>query len=191
MIALAVTLSFFPIYEVLMGGSVTFAAMLPIIILAYRHGAKWGFGAAFVFSVLQLLLGLKSLSYGTTALAVISIIFIDYILAYTLLGAAAFARNVIKGTGKKAAVANISLATLLVCALRFLCHWLVGGVVWYGLTKNVWYADDTAHIVHKYGPYVYSFVYNISYMLPELIITLAVAIFISLIINFKRENLRY
>ena len=62
MIALSTVLSYFPIYELPHGGSVTFVSMLPIILMSLRHGPKWGLFKAFVHSLIQLFLGLKNLT---------------------------------------------------------------------------------------------------------------------------------
>jgi thiamine transporter len=56
MIAMAVVLSFIKIYEFPQGGSVTLASMAPIVLLSCRHGVKWGLGAAFIYSLLQMIL---------------------------------------------------------------------------------------------------------------------------------------
>ena len=66
MIALATVLSMVKLAELPYGGSITIASMLPIAIIAYRRGMGWGLGSAFVYAVIQQLLGLNSLSYVTT-----------------------------------------------------------------------------------------------------------------------------
>ena len=62
------------------------------------------------------------------------------------------------------------LGTLLVTLLRFACHILSGAVIWYALDLE-WYADDPDHIVHKYGAWMFSTIYNGTFMLPEIIET--------------------
>ena len=42
MIALATILSLVKVIDMPYGGSVTFASMLPLIIIAYRYGFSWG-----------------------------------------------------------------------------------------------------------------------------------------------------
>ena len=68
------------------GGAVTAASMLPIIIAGYRHGLKWGLITSFTYSILQLLTGLSNVSYATSTTAMIAIILLDYIVAFTVLG---------------------------------------------------------------------------------------------------------
>ena len=62
------------------------------------------------------------------------------------------------------------LGTLLVTLLRFACHIVSGAVIWYALDLE-WYADDPDHIVHKYGAWMFSTIYNGTFMLPEIIET--------------------
>ena len=86
MLALTVVLSFFKLVDLPYGGSITLFSMLPVILIAYRHGLTWGLMTGFANGVLQLLMGLKSLSYATSAGAVVAIILLDYLLAFTVTG---------------------------------------------------------------------------------------------------------
>ena len=86
LIAMAFVLSFIKIIDMPYGGAVTAASMLPIIIAGYRHGLKWGLITSFTYSILQLLTGLSNVSYATSTTAMIAIILIDYIVAFTVLG---------------------------------------------------------------------------------------------------------
>ena len=60
MLAFATVLSLIKIVDMPFGGSVTACSMLPILIIAYRYGTKWGLFTAFVYSVLQLILGVSN-----------------------------------------------------------------------------------------------------------------------------------
>ncbi len=156
MIALGTVLSMIKLFDMPMGGGVTLCAMLPIVLFAYRRGTKWGVFAAFVFSVLQLLLGMDNVQYATSALMAAGIILFDYVVAYTVIGLA----GVFKGRFGKPA-AEIVAGTVLVMLLRFLCHFLTGWVVWDALWPN------------EFGlaAPIYSLEYNGSYMLVEAITT--------------------
>ncbi len=77
----------------------------------------------------------------------------DYILPFTLLGASGFFRN-----------KNLIAAIIVACFLRFLMHF-TSGVVFWGE-----YAPEGM------SPYLYSTIYNGSYMLPETIICIVVAL---------------
>lgn len=88
MIALAAVLSFVKILELPYGGSVTAFSIVPIVIISYRHGVKWGLLSGFVFSIIQLIQTASTLSYATSFLAAVTIIFLDYIFAFTVIGLA-------------------------------------------------------------------------------------------------------
>lgn len=191
MIALGTVLSLFPLYRMPLGGEVTFAATLPLAVYSFRRGAKSGLLAAFIYSLIQLLLGLSNLSYATDFVSGAAIVLFDYIVPYTAFGLIGLFGGL--AASKKERLNNsFSLSFGVVCAvlLRFLCHLVSGAVVWYGLTKQ-WYADDPSHIVFKYAPWAYSFVYNVSYMLPELIVTAIAAALICTFLNPKSDSLRY
>ncbi len=152
-VALACALSMFKIYHLPLGGSVTLFSMLPIIIISEMLGLKWGLGAAFCYSLVQLGHGIAVdgvFSWGLTPIALVGTIFLDYILPFTVLGLASV-------TGKKNTV-QIVIGTALVLFIRFLCHLLSGAIIFdiWCEWENVWF---------------YSLCYNGSYMLPELVLT--------------------
>ena len=39
------------------GGQLTLCAMLPIVLISYRHGVKWGLVAGFAYALVQMALG--------------------------------------------------------------------------------------------------------------------------------------
>ena len=90
MIALAAVLSFVKILELPYGGSVTAFSIVPIVIISYRHGVKWGLLSGFVFSIIQLIQGASNLSYATSFLAAVTIILFDYVIAFTVIGLAGY-----------------------------------------------------------------------------------------------------
>ena len=83
-----------------------------------------------------------------------------------------FARHGIQNAlrTRRRSVAFLLLMTLLVTLLRFACHIVSGAVIWYALDLE-WYADDPTHIVHKYGAWMFSVIYNGTFMLPEIVET--------------------
>ena len=62
MIALASVLSLFTPLALPQGGGITIMSMLPIILISYRYGLKWGTATAFIYSVIQLLFGFSTVS---------------------------------------------------------------------------------------------------------------------------------
>ncbi|MBQ5321109.1 MAG: energy-coupled thiamine transporter ThiT [Oscillospiraceae bacterium] len=191
MVALSTVLSLFPIYTLPLGGEVTFAATLPLCIYAFRRGTKSGLLAAFLYSIIQLILGLSNLSYATDFVSAAAIVLFDYIVPYTAFGMIGmFGKLVLSKKERLSNSLSLSLGVISAVVFRFLCHLVSGAVVWYGLTKE-WYADDPTHIVFKLSMWDYSFVYNITYILPELILTAIAAALVSVFINVKNDNLRY
>ena len=166
MVAMAAVLSMLKIYEAPLGGSVTLFSMVPIIIIALRHGTLCGLAAGFVYSVTQLLLGIGNVAYVPSVSGIILCILFDYIVAFTLLGLAGIFNRF-----KLKPIVSVICGILFVCILRYISHVLSGAVVWYEITKLGGWND----YVQTVGMWTYSLVYNIQFMLPETIITLVAA----------------
>lgn len=163
--ALGAVLAQIKLYDLPLGGSITLCSMLPILLAGQRFGALWGFGTAFVFSVIQLLTGLSSVAYLPTAGGVILCILLDYLLAFTVLGMTGLPLFRRRGLG------GFLAGSACACLCRFLAHFLSGAVVWYSITR----AEQWNDLVMKCGMWTYSFIYNISYMGPEILLTLLAA----------------
>lgn len=171
MIALATVLSMIKVWEAPYGGSVTLLSMAPMIILSMRRGIKVAVPAAFVSSLIQLVLGLNNLAWIPTASGIALCALLDYILAFTVLGFGGIFRNIKFSENETANIFVAAiLGTLLVVVIRYLCHIVSGAVIWYALDLE-WYADDPDHIVNKYGAWLFSAIYNGTFMLPEMIET--------------------
>lgn len=171
MIALGTVLSLIKVYEAPFGGSVTLLSMAPLILLSFRRGWKVGLPAAFLYSLLQLVLGLNNVAWVPSASGRVLCIFFDYIFAFSVLGLAGLVDKLpTTGNDRTDLWLRTVLGTLLVVLLRFLCHIVSGAVIWYALDLD-WYADDPTHIVHRYGAWMFSLLYNGGYMLPECIET--------------------
>ena len=163
MIAAATVLSMIKIFELPLGGAVTLFSMVPVIIVSFRHGVKWGIGTAFVYSVLQLVLGMNNVLYVPDPVGIVLCILFDYIFAFSVLGLAGLFEYT-----KLKQYTRVILGTLSVCLLRFCCHVVSGAVVWYSITKS----EQWNELVNRFGMWTYSLVYNVQFMLPETIITL-------------------
>lgn len=57
LMALSIVLSMIKVWEMPQGGAVTAAGMVPVAMIALRHGTKWGLGAGFAYSLVQMLIG--------------------------------------------------------------------------------------------------------------------------------------
>lgn len=171
MVALATVLSFVQVYHLPQGGSITLCSMLPIMLLAYLLGTKWGLAAGFVHSVLQLLVGLGDLK-GISGGALVGSILLDYLLAFTVLGLAGIFRNIIKHDG-----AAVTLGCLVAGLLRYLCSFLSGWILW-GAYADANFSPILAGMTGNTLACFYSLAYNGSYMIPEIVITCIVAFII-------------
>lgn len=171
MVALATVLSFIKVFEAPYGGSITLVSMLPIMLVSLRHGVKPGLAAGLLHAVIQLLFGLHNVMYVPDAAGIVFCILFDYIIPFTFAGFAGAFRNVkfTKSENSNKIIAAL-IGIIAVMLVRYFCHILSGVVVWYALDL-VWYADDPTHIVFKYGPWMFSAIYNGSFMIPETIIT--------------------
>ena len=147
-----------------LGGSITFG-MIPLVFISYRHGNLWGLLSAFVYSGLQIITG----GFGglpTSPLAVILCLLLDYIIAYSVIGLADFFAKPIK-----IKAVGYGVGAFAVCLIRFFCSFLSGVVVWGDIVSG--------------DSWVYSFTYNISYMLPSAIVTTVVITAICSVFNPK------
>ncbi|MEA5145043.1 MAG: energy-coupled thiamine transporter ThiT, partial [Candidatus Limiplasma sp.] len=161
LLAIAMVLSLFEFAGPwVLGGSITFCSMLPIVIIAWRYGTKWGLLSAFAFSLIQLVLGINNVQYAPDALTAIGIILLDYVLAYGVLGFSAMFRKSIRKP-QWAIVSGI----IVTFSARFLCHFFSGLIIWEALWPNGL----------GWAPTVWSLAYNASYMVPEMLITGVVA----------------
>ncbi len=148
LIAAAEILSFLPLYKLPWGGSIDFA-MLPVLLFCVR----WGFGPGMVVScahaIFQILFDIQN------AISWESIIG-DFLLAYAVLGVA----GLFKGRFVPAAIAA--------CSLRFLVHYVVGATIWAESMPETFFGMTMT------TPWFYSVLYNGAYMLPDLVLILAV-----------------
>lgn len=173
MIALATILSLIPIVNMPYGGSITAVSMLPIAVIAFRHGTGWGTLTALAYSLIQMLFGLNNLAYATSALAAVAIIMLDYVLAFTVIGLSGIFSKVIADRA-----VSISLGTFFTCALRYLCHVISGCTVWAGVS-----------IPTQAGLY-YSLSYNSAYMIPETILTVVGVYALSTAFDLKSHPIK-
>ncbi len=161
-IALAFLLSRLKLFEMPMGGSVTPASVLPIVVFCMAFGPVWGFVAAIVFACLQLIGG-----YLVTPFQVL----LDYIFGYACLGLTGFAalkkdqRIVISNPLKRFTRAGLLKAvifTLIAYVARWFCS-VLSGVIFYAE-----YAPEGMN------PWVYSMTYNGSFLAVDCAITVFV-----------------
>ena len=163
LIALGTVLSLFKI-DLPFGGGVTICSMLPLVIISFRYGWKWGGLAGFVYSVIQLMLGLDNVQYASSAVMAGGIILLDYILPYTVIGFASLFGGKPTNT-RKALVLGIVVSF----ALRLACHIVTGAWIW-----GEWMPEEFMNMAMT-SPWIYSILYNGWYMLAEIVLTVIVA----------------
>lgn len=165
-VALATALSFIKIINMPLGGSVTLLSMLPIVMISCMLGLKWGMASSFVYSLIQLFLGIALdgiFAWGLTPTMLIGTIVLDYIAAFSVLGLAGI-------FSKKGYIGNC-LGTAMVLVLRFICHFISGYVIFTQLEQFELFGQ-----VFSNRPFLYSLCYNGLYMVPELIFTVVAAL---------------
>lgn len=155
--ALALVFDLLIPYRMPQGGSITLV-MLPIFVMAYRHGLKGGLATGALVGTLQLLFG----PYIFTPVQFL----VDYTLAYGVVGFAGVFANRVKTSARKEQknmlILYLILGAFLGSALRYAAH-VFSGIVFFAE-----YAE---------GPVVwYSLVYNMTYMLPSFLLATAVLV---------------
>ncbi|MBP5264866.1 MAG: energy-coupled thiamine transporter ThiT, partial [Lachnospiraceae bacterium] len=128
---------------------------------------KWGVVTAFVYSVIQLILGLDNVGYATGFAMALGVILLDYIIAYTVIGFSGIFENSFGKTSKA-----VFVGILVTFALRFVCHYITGVWIW-----KEW-MPETFMKMTMTSPWIYSALYNGWYMLAELVFTEIVAMII-------------
>ena len=196
MLAMSVVLSFIKVFEWPFGGSITACSMLPIAILGYTYGVKWGLLCGTVHGILQAITGatMSSAFAGMNAGSAAAIVVIDYLIAFSAIGLS----GMFKGKIKKHTAA-FTIGTAIAVFMRYIAH-VVSGYIFYKSYADWFFGevmvnDFSASLMKNCSPnvlgIVYSVIYNGAYMLPELILTsTAAALVISLIKPVRQEMLR-
>ena len=173
MVALAFALSCIKLFQMPLGGSVTLASMLPIMLISIRHGSLIGLGTGFVYSLTQLAQALIEgdvFPYCETAGILLLCLFFDYLLPFTLLGIAGLFKDL---KIMKNHEISAYLGILLAVFIRFVCHFITGAFIW-----GQWAPDGM-------GKYLYSFLYNGGFLSIDFIICIVCAV-----LMFRKAELR-
>ncbi len=185
LIALGTIFSMIKVFALPYGGSITLFGMVPVLILGYKYGVKWGAVSALIYSVLQAILGATASqafagmydpeNAAKSVLNILLMALLDYIIAFTVLGLAGMFKGKIKND-----VAAITAGSTVAVLLRLVAHFFSGWILWGSYAE--WFFTDVMN--NSFGQsilqnlsgqtlaIVYSIVYNSSYMLPELAVTL-------------------
>jgi len=207
MIAIATVLAFvcglIPFLHLPFGGGFTIASMLPIVIISYMYGIRWGLFSSFVYSVVQILMDLMLGTGGSVIMALFLpqsdgfmgyaagffILLLDYLVAYTVLGLGGIFRNRIKSK-----TAALCLGVVVALSLRYLVH-VISGYIFYGAWAEWFFSQEGftlgAVILDAVSgqilALIYSIVYNGLYMIPEIVVTAIAATVVARIPQIKKQ----
>jgi thiamine transporter len=145
-VALAFVLGLIKVWKMPLGGSVSLE-MVPLILLALRQGPWVGILAGAAYGLLDL--AIEPFVFHPVQ------VFLDYPLAFGVLGLAGLFEPTVRGA---------ILGTIVAVLARFLCHF-VSGVVFFAS-----YAPEGWNL------YLYSAAYNAAYLVPSLIIALVAVV---------------
>ena len=177
--------------EMPFGGQVTLVSMLPVVLISYRHGVKWGLVAGVAYAILEMAIGAKTVAAafqpgyfgdGVMLLNAFIMCVLDYLVAFTVLGVGGCFRNRVQNRGL--ALMGGSLVAL---GARYLAHVTSGYILFSGWAEWFFTQDGFpawgVRLVEALSPQmlglVYSLVYNAMYMLPEMILTAVVSVLLA------------
>lgn len=163
-VALSFALSFAKVSPVYLGGSITLASFVPVLVYTYVYGLADGFLVGIIHGLLNFISGPYILT-GTTFL-------LDYILAFASIGLMGFAKRFTKKQ-----TFNVVLGALLVYAARFLFHW-ISGIIYFA-HNSVWVELPDWALVNGA---LYSFIYQCVYIPADCAIC---AVVLYLLAKFK------
>lgn len=196
LIALGTVLSMIKVFDLPYGGSITLFSMVPLMVLGYMYGIRWGLLCGFVFGVLQAVLGATTSQAfaGVTGFNVVLMAFLDFIAAFMVLGLAGMFRKAIK----KPTLA-FALGGLVAGLLRYACHFLSGYILWGSYAEwffgDVMNNDTGTYILNNFTgdtlAILYSLIYNASYMLPEIAISVAGIIILMCVRPVRKQILSH
>ena len=194
LLSVAIVLEFISkmfIPEMPFGGQVTLVSMLPVVLISYRHGVKWGLVTGVAYALIEMAIGAKTVAAafqpgyfgdGTMLLNALIMCALDYLVAFTVLGLGGCFRNTCKQPGKA-----LCLGSIVALGARYLSHIGSGYILFSGWAE--WFFTQEgfpgwgASLVESLSPdmlgFVYSLVYNGMYMVPEMILTAIAAALIA------------
>ncbi len=181
------------------GGQLTIVSMLPVVLISYRHGVKWGLFSGFVYALLEMALGAKNVSaaflpgyFGDNAMIVnaLAMCLLDYLIAFTVLGIGGIFRDRIARPGMA-----LTLGSLVALGLRYVTH-IASGYILFSSYAEWFFTQEGfpawgAQLVETLSPFalgmIYSVVYNGFYMIPEIICTAIASVLLSKVPGIVRK----
>ena len=177
--------------EMPFGGQVTLVSMLPVVLISYRHGVKWGLVSGLCYAMLEMAIGAKTVAAafqpgyfgdGTMIVNALIMCVLDYLVAFTVLGLGGMFRNTVKAPGMA-----LSLGAIVALGARYIAHIASGYILFSGWAEwfftqegfPAWGASLVASLSPDMLGFAYSLVYNGMYMIPEIILTAIAAVLIA------------
>ncbi len=173
-VALSFALSYVRIFKMPMGGSITLASMLPLMLFAFMFGSRKGVMVGVIYGLLQAIQDPWIIHPAQFAL--------DYLVAFGAIGLTGCMREL--GVFKGNIRAQFALGACIACALRFIAHYFAG-VFAFGV-YGAGFASDY-NMPALANEYFYSFVYQCMYIIPELAIVIVAAVLALSSKAFRRQ----
>ena len=177
--------------EMPFGGQVTLVSMLPVVLISYRHGVKWGLVSGVAYALIEMALGARTVAAafqpgyfgdGVMLLNAFIMCLLDYLVAFTVLGLGGCFRNRIANNGL-----GLMCGSIVALGARYVAHIASGYILFSGWAEWFFTQDGFpawgTQLVASLSPnalgLVYSVVYNGMYMVPEIILTAVVALLLA------------
>ena len=177
--------------EMPFGGQITLVSMLPVVLISYRYGVKWGLVTGVCYAIVEMALGAGTVTaafqpgyFGDGAMIGNALIMclLDYVVAYTCIGLGGIFRNRIQSPGL-----GLMCGSLVALGCRYLAHIVSGFILfsgwaeWFFIQEGfpAWGGSLVASLDPTTLGLVYSLVYNGIYMIPEILLTAIVSLLIA------------
>ena len=177
--------------ELPFGGQLTLASMLPVVLISYRHGVRWGLVSGLAYAMIEMAIGARTVTAafqpgyfgdGTLILNALIMCALDYLAAFTVLGLGGIFRDRIENRRKA-----LLCGTVLALSCRYLTHTLSGYILFSGWAEwfftqegfPAWGSSLVSSLNTGMLGLLYSVVYNSMYMVPEILITAVAAMLIA------------
>ena len=177
--------------EMPFGGQVTLVSMLPVVLISYRHGVKWGLVSGAAYALIEMAIGAKTVAAafhagyvgdGLMLLNAFIMCILDYLVAYTALGLGGIFRDRIENRSTA-----LACGALVALGARYIAHIISGYILFSGWAEwfftqdgfPAWGAGLVGSLTPDLLGLVYSIVYNGMYMVPEMVLTAIAAALIA------------
>ncbi len=177
--------------EMPFGGQVTLVSMLPVVLISYRHGVKWGLVSGLTYALLEMAIGAKTVAAafqpgyfgdGTMLVNALIMCVLDYLVAFTALGLGGCFRNKLQNRGL-----GLMLGSLVAIGARYIAHIASGYILFSGWAEwfftqegfPAWGAQLVSDLSPQMLGLVYSVVYNGMYIVPEILLTCIVSLLLA------------